>query len=114
MAIFGRSFKRDYSLSQHIRKRKIIMPFKKTKYLSDEAILTWLVFSGLSVFVLSFVTSIFVYIYYDCWLMTSKVYMTERNCAPGLNVELALLIPVVVGTIVGTILTGRSIRNDTK
>ena len=40
--------------------------------------------------------------------------MTERNCAPGLNVELVLLIPVVVGTIVGTILTGRSICNDTK
>ncbi|PCJ18650.1 MAG: hypothetical protein COB04_06980 [Gammaproteobacteria bacterium] len=86
------------------------MTNKKRKYFSDEAVITWVVYSAISVFGLSFLVSAVVFALYDCWLMTSKYYVVQRNCAPGLNVNFVLPIPVILGTIIGTVFTFRSLE----
>jgi len=88
------------------------MTDNKNKYFSDEAVITWLVFSGISVFALSFLTSIVIYMFYDCWLMSSKFYVSELGCSPGLNVDYVLPVPIILGTIAGIIFTRKSIGKE--
>ena len=57
------------------------------------------------------ITSVVVFAIYDCWIMYQH-QLAGGRCSVDLNMELVIAIPVILGVIIGTILTRKIVNGE--
>ncbi len=72
--------------------------------ISEKTIIIWLVASAASTILALLLSSIIVYLIYDCWPLT-KYQVLDNICLIKLEPNYLKFIPILFGIIFGTILT---------
>lgn len=83
----------------------------KKEFLSDKTLLIWILLSAISSIFCSLVTDFIVYLVSGCWIMFQH-QLAGGSCSAELNMGLIIPIPLVLGLIIGTVLTRRAVKTD--
>ena len=87
------------------------MSRQKKEFISDKTLLTWLFVTVIAGIGCLLITSVIVYAIYDCWIMYQH-QLAGGVCSADLNMELVIAIPIVLGIVIGTILTRKIIKEE--
>jgi hypothetical protein len=87
------------------------MSFLKKEIISEKTLLTWILSAAISTIVCLLITVFVVYLKYDCWLMYQH-QLAGGTCDADINLEIVSAIPIVLGFIIGTILTIKITKSD--
>ena len=78
---------------------------------SEKTLLTWLFMSVISSLVCELITVVIVYLIYGCWI-TYAHDLAGGECSADFNKTLVYAAPIVIGVIIGTLLTRKAIKDD--
>jgi len=79
--------------------------------ISEKTLLIWLLMSVISSLVCELITVVIVYLFYGCWI-TFAHDLAGGKCSADFNQVIVYAAPVVIGVIIGTVLTRKVISTD--
>jgi len=88
------------------------MSHLQKEFISDKTLLTWIMLCTFSSIGCMLITAVVVYIIYDCWIMY-RHQLAGGTCNLDVNTPLVFFIPIVLGLIIGTVLTRKITKEDT-